>query len=437
MKRNQVITIIISILIIGGGVGAYFIIQSAGSRTSIAADYTLIDTNNSEFNITSFQPKNLILDFMSVTCVPCKEMYPRLADLLIDANLTGKIEVISIETNNFTTELQLEEYAIEHNMTWSVAIIPDGMMEAYGVSSLPYIIVIDGEGKITYRNEGAVSFETLKEECIIAISGEGEGVQITSYQGFIIGFAVIVAITSFFSPCSFPLLPGYVAHLLGINVKTKEDEKEEEEKPQERHKKYSRYLLYPLVGLSGGLGILVSYLIFGVIITAVGSIIIPYVSYALPIIGGLLLIFGAIMFTNFEISFSRLLGGLHKQQMKVSGDSGNRKNTMLVRLLLLVGTFLYGLGYGIASLGCNAPIFLGFSLQVSALETVTEMIFAYLAFALTIILLMIGVTLLIIASKDVIVQKMKSATKIIKIASGVIMIIVGIYLIIEFILGIV
>ena len=430
MKRNQIIIIIISILIIGGGVGAYFIIQSSSSKISIAPDYTLIDTNSNEFNITSFQPKTVVLDFMSVTCIPCKEMYPRLTDLLIDANLTGKIEVISVETDHFTTDQQLSDYALEHNMTWSVAKAPEGMMEEYGVVSLPTIIIIDGEGRITYANEGGASFDTLKEESIKAIAGEGEAIQITSYQGFIIGFAIIVAITSFFSPCAFPLLPGYFAHILGLKVTTKDEE--EDEQTEEQKKKYSKYLLYPLIGLSGGIGILVSYLILGIIITATGSVILPYVVYVLPVIGGIFIIFGALMFTNFEISFSRILGSLRKQQIKMSGEE---KDPTLLRLL--GSTFIYGLGYGIASLGCNAPIFLGFSLQVASLETVLEMVFAYLAFALPIILLMVGVTLLIISSKDVIVQKMKSATKIIKIASGVIMIIVGIYLIIEFILGIV
>jgi cytochrome c-type biogenesis protein len=433
VKRNQVIILIISILIIGGGAGAYFLIQSASTKTSIAPDYVLTDTNSIEFNITSFQPKTLVIDFMSVTCIPCKEMYPRLADLLIDANLTGKIEIISVETDHFTTDQQLSDYAIEHNMTWSVAKAPEGMMEEYGVVSLPTIMIVDGEGKITYLNEGIVTFDTLKEESIKAIAGEGETVHITSYQGFIIGFAIIVAITSFFSPCAFPLLPGYVAHILGLDVRTKdEEEDEEDEQIKEKKKKYSKYILYPIIGLSGGIGILVSYLILGIIITATGSVILPYVVYVLPVIGGIFIIFGALMFTNFEISFSRILGGLRKQQMKIAGKE---KDPTLLRLL--GSTFLYGLGYGIASLGCNAPIFLGFSLQVSALETVLEMVFAYLAFALPIILLMVGVTLLIISSKDVIVQKMKSATKIIKIASGVIMIIVGIYLIIEFILGIV
>ena len=435
--------IVVAVIIIGGGVGAYFLIQSSATKTTIAPDYSILDLNDNMYNITSLQPKTVILDFMSVTCIPCNEMYPRFTELLADANFTSQIEIISIETNPFITEEQLEEHVLLHNMTWSVALAPEGMWEEYGGSVVPTIVVVDGEGKMTFISEGVVSLNTLKEEVTKAIEGEGEGIQLTSYQGFIIGFAIIVAITSFFSPCSFPLLPGYVAHILGIELKTKKKEDDENVTEAELEiddstenisslRKSKQYLIYTGLGLSGGLGIIVSYLILGIIISAVGSVILPYVVYVLPVIGGIFIIFGALMFTNIEISFSRILGWIRKGQVRIRDKE---EKTTIMRVIM--STFLYGLGYGIASLGCNAPIFLGFSLQVSAQETVLKMVFAYLAFALPIILLMIGVTLLIISSKDVIVQKMKSATKIIKIASGVIMIIVGIYLIIEFILGIV
>lgn len=442
MKRNQVTIIIISFVIIGGLVGAYFLIDALVPKITTAPDYDLkdVNVNGTDFTIISFQPKTLVIDFMGVTCGPCEDVYPRLADLLVDADLAGRIDVLSVNTDPYTTEQELTDYANHHNMTWWVANAPEGMVENYGVTGIPAIIIIDGNGTITYssivaKEEGEtqpLSYDKLKEECLNAISGEEEGIQIANFLGFTIGLAIIVAITSFFSPCSFPLLPSYVAHILGIDVKKKEDD-ENAADTEDRKKHFGQYLIYPLLGLSSGLGILVSYLLLGVLVTAIGSVISSYLAYALPIIGVIFIIFGILMFTPFEISFSKILGGLRKQQMKID----NKANTRQASQFLLLGTFLYGLGYGIASLGCNGPIFLAFSFRVSELEAISEMIFAYLAFSLTIILLMVGVTLLIVASKDVILQKMKSATKVIKIVSGVVMIGVGIYLIIEFILGIV
>jgi cytochrome c-type biogenesis protein len=302
------------------------------------------------------------------------------------------------------------------------------MTEDYGVVTLPTFVIINPEGLVTYIEEGIISFDKLKDESQKAIEGTSAGIQITSYQGFIIGFAIIVAISSFFSPCSFPLLPGYVAHIIGVDIDAKQKEDEEEEK--EADKTLKQAFLYPLLGLSGGIGILFSYLILGVIVSSVGKAILPYLVYALPIIGGLFIILGIIMFTNFNISFSKLLGWLRKEQMKISKTE--KKATIFRKLF---STFLYGLGYGIASLGCNGPIFLAFSLQVSGQETIAKMIFAYLAFSLTIILLMVGVTIILIFSRDVIVQKLKASTEVIKKISGVIMLLVGIYLILEFVIG--
>jgi cytochrome c-type biogenesis protein len=427
VKKRQIVFILISIVIIGGGVGVYFLIQSASKKSSNAPDYELQSIAGYNFTISSLENTTIILDFMSVTCIPCKQMYPILNDLLNDDDLKGKIEIISIETDYTTTIPQLETYALDQNITWTLCKAPTNMTEDYGVVTLPTFVIINPEGLVTYIEEGIVSFDKLKEESQKAIEGTSVGIQITSYQGFIIGFAIVVAISSFFSPCSFPLLPGYVAHIIGVDIDAKQKEEEEEE---EADKNLKQVFLYPLLGLSGGIGILFSYLILGVIVSSVGKAILPYLVYALPIIGGLFIILGILMFTNFNISFSRLLGWLRKEQMKISKPE--KKPTIFRKLF---STFLYGLGYGIASLGCNGPIFLAFSLQVSGQETIVKMIFAYLAFSLTIILLMVGVTIILIFSRDVIVQKLKASTEVIKKISGVIMLLVGIYLILEFVIG--
>ena len=368
---------------------------------------------------------------MSTTCVPCKTMYPRIANLIADEDLSSNLTVISIETDNTTTVGQLSNYASEQNITWTVVIAPEDMTLEYGVVSLPTFVIINAEGMITYYEEGVISFDELKEECLNAIEGKSKGIQITSYQGFIIGFAVIVAITSFFSPCSFPLLPSYVAHIIGVDLDKKEEEEEEEEAKEEENKLSKIYVAYPILGLSGGIGILVSYLILGVIISAVGNVIQPYLIYALPILGGIFIVLGILMFTNFEISFSRLLGWIRKGQMRI-----DKKEKRFAFVSKLFSTFLYGLGYGIASLGCNGPIFIGFSLQVSLEPTIIRMIYAYLAFALTIIFLMVAVTVLLIFSRDFIIQKLKASTRAIKQISGAILILVAIYLFIEFAKGI-
>ena len=296
MRKKQLAIIISSIVIIGAGVGVYFLVQNLGTQTTLAPNYTLRNINGTDFTIASLKNKTVLFDFMSVSCVPCKQMYPILADLLEDTDLENKFELISIETDNTTTIPQLQAFALEQEIAWTLTIAPPEMVLDYGIFEIPAFVVINTEGEITFAQEGLISFDKLKEKTLDAIEGRSEPIQITSYQGFLIGFAIIVAITSFFSPCSFPLLPGYVAHIIGVDSSTEE---EDEEQTAEKKK----YYLYPILGLFGGIGILVSYLILGIVISAVGSAILPYVVYVLPVIGGIFILFGILMFTNFEISF--------------------------------------------------------------------------------------------------------------------------------------
>ncbi|MCE7743143.1 MAG: redoxin domain-containing protein [Candidatus Heimdallarchaeota archaeon] len=434
MKKSQVAILLSSIIIIGGAVGVYFLIESLGTEITAAPDFELQDINGTSFYISDLQPKTVLLDFMSIPCIPCRAMNPVLTNLLNDTDLIGQIEIISIETVTNTSVIDLQNHAVSEGMNWTVVIAPESIQSEYGVDQIPTFVIVNPEGNITYFETGMVSYDVLKTELTDAIEGRSDNITITSYQGFVIGFAIIVAITSFFSPCSFPLMPSYVAHILGMNItpdkkEEREEESEEQDKVKEDKKENRKLWLYPLLGLSSGVGILISYLILGVTVSAVGSSILPYVVYALPIIGGIFIVLGILMFTKLEFSLSKVLNWIRKKQ--VSSEE-KKKDTNFSKFS---STFLYGLGYGIASLGCNAPIFLAFSLQVSAQETILKMIFAYLAFALTIIILMVGATLLISVSRDAILQKLKAGTNLIKKISGMILVGVGIYLLLEFFLG--
>ena len=163
MKRGQIALLISAIFIIGGGVGVYFLIESMGAKTSIAPDYQLQSLNGTDFTISSLQPKIVLLDFMSIPCIPCKEMNQRMIDLQADPDLQGKFIVISIETYTNTSVVDLEQHALDENMTWAVSIAPIGMQAEYGVTLIPTFVIINDEGKITYFQEGIIAYDNLKQ----------------------------------------------------------------------------------------------------------------------------------------------------------------------------------------------------------------------------------------------------------------------------------
>ncbi|MHA1224487.1 MAG: TlpA family protein disulfide reductase, partial [Candidatus Heimdallarchaeaceae archaeon] len=149
MKKEHIVTLIISFLIIGGAIGAYYGITSRAPKSSVAPDYTLQDIDGTSFKLSDFRNKTILLDFMSVTCVPCKQMYPILADLLNDSEINSTLEIISIEVDNTTALPVLQHYAVEHEITWYLAIAPVNMTSEYGVTTLPTFVIINPYGNIT------------------------------------------------------------------------------------------------------------------------------------------------------------------------------------------------------------------------------------------------------------------------------------------------
>ncbi|MHA1200462.1 MAG: redoxin family protein [Candidatus Heimdallarchaeaceae archaeon] len=430
MKKSQIVILIASIIIIGGIVGIFFGVRSLGTKVTVAPEYELQNVNGTSFFISSLQPKVVLLDFMSLTCIPCLQTYPILGELYNDTELQDDVEIISVNLVTDENVTNLIDYAASHDIIWTLATAPEGMQYDYGVLATPTFVIIDSTGNITYSEDGVVPKDELKEELIKAIEGTSNFVGITIYQDdVLIGLFVLLGFLTFFSPCAFPLMPSYVGHILGMN-QTKEEE-EDEENQDTRKKENKRKLLFSSVlGLTSGIGILISYVILGSAVSAVGDVVYSYFTYALPVMGGILIIFGILMFTKLEFSFSRLLGWIRKRQVQAEEK---KKNTVGSKLS---STFLYGLGYGIASIGCNGIIFIGFAGALVTLATSwIQIFFAYLAFALTIIVLMIGTTLLISVSRDAILHKLKAGTDIIKKLSGVILVGVGIYLLLEFFLG--
>ena len=93
----------------------------------------------------------------------------------------------------------------------------------------------------------------------------------------------------------------------------------------------------------------------------------------------------------------------------------------------MMGQYLYGLGYGAASAGCTAPVFIAL-LVASMSYTLFNTVLIFLLYAVTTAALMVTFTLLVAASQDTIVNKMRASTGLIKKIGGAVLAIVGLYL---------
>ena len=262
--------------------------------------------------------------------------------------------IISIDVDPDESEETLKEYKENHSIPWIMAKDTDNVIKKYSAYEIAKIIIIDKEGNVIFNKVGVIKASEMKNSIDKALEGEAKSISIVSVS--IIGLAFLAGIFSFFSPCSFPLLPGYMSYYLL--------------KDQSKNGKLSsntvKRALIP--GISSALGILFVYLIIGIVVVIFSSAIKTHIPKLGPIVGIIFLILGFLMLTNIQYNFiinpirnlfNNIIGKIAKlKKSKNLADKINKKD--------IPSFFAYGIGYGSAAAGCTAPIFI--AIIFSAME---------------------------------------------------------------------
>jgi len=392
--KNKNIKLAVTILAVAITISliVHFPINASAKK---APDFTLTDIEGNTFNLSDFRGKVVILDFMATWCSGCKAM---MGDLKDAHNRYPDVVIISIDIDSTESNEDLENFKNHYDADWIFSIDTDGVRLKYGVAAIPKTVILNPSGEISFSYTGEVSASRLSSEIEKAKAG---GKANDAFFG--IGLpvlALMAGILSFFSPCAFPLLPGYMAYYIG----------KEEEKTNNPVRKGFRKGLQPAAGL------LIFDAALGTAAILAGGIIKPFIPYFGPVVGILLLILGILMLANipfFTTLTSRFLN-------RTSGLAGKDSS---------LGLFFYGVVYAGAAAGCTAPVFIGIVLLALSGGGLLWGIIIFLIYAVAMAAVMVVVTILIAMSKDVLLQKLKISTRYMERVAGAILIIVGIYLI--------
>ena len=425
VNRNRVlVTVGVAVML----VLAVLLWSSIGGQSE-APDFTLTDTAGAQFSLSDYEGGQVvILDFMFSTCEPCAKL---VKDALkpYSKNLPEDVAILSISVFGEDSASSLREHAEEYG--WRHALGGGGIEEAYKVTATPKIFIIDKEGQLTYSHLGPISLEELELEVDKALTGQGSLVKVKETSIFL--FAIGAGVAVFFSPCSFPLLPGYMTYYLSTKKRTSGtlDERTAREALPAGLAAASGVtgvllligiLLVPFVSLLGGILPLLELLV-GLIIFALGvSMLLDYSLEPMlqPLRQGVAALGSAIG----EFTQGRPTALAEKGIQRATGSDFSFAQS---RQDGMGGLFLYGVGYGSAASGCMAPIVLGLLLSSLARGIVTGLV-VFLLFAVTTGLLMVAFTLLVASSEDTIVNKLRASTHQIQIVGGAVMVTVGLYL---------
>jgi cytochrome c-type biogenesis protein len=207
-------------------------------------------------------------------------------------------------------------------------------------------------------------------------------------------FAFTAGMVSFFSPCAFPLFPGYIAYYLGDQKK--------------------RNVSSTKIGLLAASGALTFFGILAVILFFVGNVVLPYLSFLASLTGLLIAIFGLMLLIGISFKSSYLQNLLSK--LKSKNLDSNRD------------VFLFGFGYGVISKGCTLPLIIALILIPLGNGQIGLAAVSILVYGMAMSILMIIVTYLVFLSRDKLIRKLNSSTVNLKKLAGVLLMIIGLYL---------
>ncbi|RZN40158.1 MAG: redoxin domain-containing protein [Methanophagales archaeon ANME-1-THS] len=397
-RAPRIILLVIGMLVMSGALPLHGV-QAAGSE---APPFTLTSIEGTTFNLSDYQGKVVVLDLMATWCPVCKVEMKELAQL---RERYTEVVIITISVDPTETEEKLRSFKETYNADWLFALDTENILVRYNAFTLPTIVVIDPHGKITFQRAAFITAAELESEVERALSGSGEepeepGEPITAGLYLL---ALLTGLLSFFAPCAFPLLPGYISYYLG------------------REEGGATLSGSVKAGIAAATGINGIFALIGIAVAVGGVAVKSYLSYLTPAVGVAILLLGLAMVlgkTELFDTFGRLLSSS-------SSKIGVRAQHS--------GLFLYGVGYGLAVMGCQVPVFIALVFAGLASGGALNAFLVFLSFSLGMGGMMLTVSLLAGMAKMQVLDRLKQMVPFINRVCGVILIIVGAFFLLEFI----
>jgi cytochrome c-type biogenesis protein len=213
-------------------------------------------------------------------------------------------------------------------------------------------------------------------------------------------FAIVAGIATFFSPCSFPLMPGYLTRHLEVI---------------DRDPKKMRTSVLSN-GLAAAAGVFLFDMILGLAIVLIGSSFAGslgisgpspnlYVRIFRGTVGAFLVVLGLLNLSGTGIFHNDSLTSVGKRLMRNGELKPSRE------------MFAYGFGYVSVGIGCAGPILSGLLLFALSFGGTVEASVAFLLFAITMAGLMISVSLFVTVSPSTLTGMTHNGPRIKKVAS--------------------
>jgi cytochrome c-type biogenesis protein len=393
------------------------------------------------FNLDDHRGSVIVLDLMARDCSNCHAVQAHLEENMGGWMNTAQQANKSLKIFAYGAWYgESVEYMNESGGPYTVPLYPTGfgsvdaavladgsttdpvrLFTTGGTGQIPVVLIIDEEGYIIAQQatgspaDGWKKFDGTLETAIGGDVSETFDSRIgweepeTSFTA-VFALGLILSILVYFSPCAFPVLPGFISYYLSLGAR--EDELIEQGKLKTRMPSSFN------IGVLSGLGMWTFFGLIGIVALLMGeafakSGIIHYIAIFIAL---LLVILGSMMLLGIT---SHLMGFVQNLVDKYSTTEADETFTPRRNM------YLYGIGYAAASIDCTAAAVLPFVVFLSTLGT-SAIGFGIAGLMVGLLILMVAVTMLVGMGRQVMINFLRRATGHIKMIGSWMMIMAGV-----------
>jgi thiol-disulfide isomerase/thioredoxin len=155
VKRIVVLFIVVIALLAG-------CTDRGGKSDSVASDFSLKDMSGKTVRLSDYKGKVVLLEFWATWCPPCRASVPGLEKLHKAYKDKGLVLLaVSMDEGGWD---EVQSYVKESGITYTVLKGTEDVATKYQVRSIPMMLVLNKEGKITKRYLGMGSDEDLETD---------------------------------------------------------------------------------------------------------------------------------------------------------------------------------------------------------------------------------------------------------------------------------